>query len=114
MNTKKFDKKDYENRLASNQELMVMVAREFINEAGGLLEQLSELIEQQKWSEVARMAHRIKGASVEVSGRAMHDCAREVEISAKQEKSEGIADRVNQLMEEYRELEAELKNTILS
>jgi HPt (histidine-containing phosphotransfer) domain-containing protein len=66
--SKVFDNTDYESRLAYNHELMALVAVEFIKEATALLGMLQAHMADEDWDGFALVAHRLKGAALEVSG----------------------------------------------
>lgn len=74
-----FDIVDYGNRLANNKRLMILVAKEFLKESAMLVQQLLDYVAAEDWGNVARIAHRIKGASAEVSGFAMSISAKKIE-----------------------------------
>ncbi|MBJ7537959.1 Hpt domain-containing protein [Marinomonas transparens] len=114
LESKIFDYSDYENRLAFNQELMILVASEFIKEATGLLKQLHGFAEDQDWTNLAIVAHRLKGASSEVSSYGVNHGATEIEQLAKQHQVEGLSECLIHLSHEFELLKAALIAEILS
>jgi len=80
-----FDLEDFKNRMASSDELMALVAAEFLREAAYLVSQLETSIQAEDWLQVAQTAHRLKGACAEVSGQAMTQDARAIEFAAKED-----------------------------
>lgn len=81
LEAKVFDYEDYKNRLASNYELMTLVANEFISEATSLFELLQEAFVSQDWKSFDDLAHRLRGAALEVSGHKFCQLIREIEAS---------------------------------
>ncbi|MFT2097931.1 Hpt domain-containing protein [Marinomonas sp. 2405UD66-6] len=93
LETKVFDYEDYKNRLASNRELMALVANEFILEATSLFERFQEAFVSQDWKSLDDLAHRLRGAGLEVSGHRFCLLIREIEISFEEGRS--ISSEVN-------------------
>lgn len=85
LEVKVFDYADYKNRLASNHELMTLVAYEFISEATSLFDCFQKHFERQNWEKLDDLAHRLKGASLEVSGHKLCDLIAHIEMSLKEE-----------------------------
>lgn len=111
MNT--FDMEDYRNRLANNQMLMAMVAKEFIKETSQLVRELAVLVSQANWPKVAAIAHRLKGASAEVSGLSVSECAKEMELAAKKADSSKVHSALSKLQLEYENLLNVLTSKVL-
>ncbi|WP_394181617.1 Hpt domain-containing protein [Marinomonas posidonica] len=63
-----FDSSDFESRLARNEELMTLVAAEFLKEATGLLALLDTYIMECDWHNLGVVTNRLRGAGLEVSG----------------------------------------------
>lgn len=110
---KVFDNTDYESRLAYNHELMVLVAEEFIKEATGLLEVLQAHMSDEDWKSFALVAHRLKGAALEVSGFCFCRLITEMEGLAIQRNSGQLPNRYQALREEFDALVIALNQEIL-
>ena len=108
-----FDSTDYSNRLASNEELMALVAAEFIKEAQGLLGILHAHIVNQEWGEFSLVAHRLRGAALEVSGNRFCKLIADMEMLYKQGSVEAISSRYGMLKEEFDALVYALKQHVL-
>lgn len=111
---KVFDNSDYESRLAYNQELMAMVAEEFIKEAGVLLEALEAHITNVDMANFALVAHRLKGAGLEVSGYRFCRLINQMEEQAINGESDQLSSSYVALREEFEALVLALKQEILS
>ncbi|SBS26504.1 Hpt domain protein [Marinomonas spartinae] len=109
-----FDFNDFKNRMASSNELMALVAAEFLREAAYLVSQLDESIQAEDWLQVAQVAHRLKGASAEVSGQAMTESARAIEFAAKEGDFSVIAELYVALNKYYVALRDELSEFLLA
>lgn len=105
-----FDVIDYRNRLANNKMLMDLVAKEFIKESAGLVQQLIDYAAIEDWAKVAQVAHRIKGASAEVSGIAMSASAKIIEQAANKEDIMVIQEAVMQLRSNHIALQESLSS----
>jgi HPt (histidine-containing phosphotransfer) domain-containing protein len=110
---KVFDHADYESRLACNHELMVLVAGEFIKEASGLLDTLKAYMCNKDWQNVALVAHRLKGAGLEVSANRFCRLIDEVEERAAQHKNDVFPKQFNVLLVEFEALVLALNQHIL-
>ena len=110
---KVFDNTDYESRLAYNHELMTLVASEFIKEATVLLEMLQAHMMDEDWDDFALVAHRLKGAALEVSGYRFCQLITEMEGSAIQGKGDQLPIRYTALREAFEALALALKQEIL-
>ncbi|MGO3405904.1 Hpt domain-containing protein [Marinomonas sp.] len=106
-----FDAVNYGNRLGNNKMLMTLVAKEFLKESAGLVEQLLAHVAAEDWTNVARVAHRIKGASAEVSGLAMSDTAKRIESAAQADDATTVQQALEQLQKEYKALTAALSSS---
>lgn len=93
-----FDKSDFANRLGNNTQLMEIVVSEFLKEVSGLVPKLGECIKSQAWQDTGRLAHRIKGASAEVSAKVVREDARKIEDAVK-------ADNISSIPESFASLE---------
>jgi len=111
---KVFDNSDYENRLAYNHELMTMVAEEFIKEASVLLEALETHITNVDLANFALVAHRLKGAALEVSGYRFCRLINQIEEQAIKGESDQLSSCYAALTEEFEALVLALKQEILS
>ncbi|MCW8355681.1 Hpt domain-containing protein [Marinomonas pontica] len=109
-----FDNADYESRLACNHELMALVASEFIKEAEGLLVELSRHIQYQDWVNFALVAHRLKGAALEVSGYRFCQLISKMERHALQSDHQSLGEDHHHLKSEFIVLVKALKLDILS
>ncbi|KZN14106.1 hypothetical protein [Marinomonas sp. TW1] len=63
-----FDSSDFESRLARNEELMTLVAAEFLKEATSLLALLETYAMARDWPNLGLVTNRLRGAGLEVSG----------------------------------------------
>lgn len=109
-----FNNADYEIRLARNHELMILVAGEFIQEATELYDCLQTHLASHDWFNFALVAHRLKGASLEVSGYRFCQLITEVESLAKEHNGEGISSRLAALKIEFDKLVSALKHDVLT
>lgn len=109
-----FNNADYKIRLARNHELMVLVAGEFIMEATDLYECLQTHLASHDWLDLASVAHRLKGASLEVSGYRFCQLITEVETLAKEQNGEEISSRLVFLKIEFDKLVVALEQEILA
>lgn len=96
-----FDEVDYGNRLGNNKMLMTLVAKEFLKESAALVAQLHEHTMAEDWANVARVAHRIKGASAEVSGLAVSASSGSIESAAQAEDATTVLQLLEQLEKNY-------------
>lgn len=110
---KVFDNTDYSSRLACNQELMALVAAEFIKEAKSLLDILHTHIVNQEWDEFSLVLHRLKGAALEVSGNRFCKLIMEMEMQSKQGNFDTISSRYSILKEEFDALVYALNQYVL-
>ena len=111
---KVFDNTDYESRLAYNHELMTLVAGEFIKEATALLEMLQAHMADEDWADFALVAHRLKGAALEVSGYRFCQLITEMEGLALQGEGDKLPILHTALRSEFEALALALKQEILS
>jgi len=109
-----FNSVDYENRLARNHDLMVLVAGEFIIEATELYECLQVHLASHDWVNLAIVAHRLKGASLEVSGYRFCQLITEVEVLAKEHNVDKLSARLTTLTVEFDKLVIALNQDILA
>lgn len=110
---KVFDDTDYGSRLAYNHELMALVAGEFIKEATVLLDTLQAYMVDEDWHDFALVAHRLKGASLEVSGYRFCQLITDMKDLAIQGKGDLLPIRYTALSEEFDVLVFALKQEIL-
>lgn len=108
-----FDNADYSSRLACNQELMALVAAEFIKEAESLLDILHTHLVNQEWDEFSLVSHRLKGAALEVSGNRFCRLIVEMEIQSKQGNVDTISSSYSTLKEEFDALVYALNQYVL-
>ncbi|REG82570.1 Hpt domain-containing protein [Marinomonas pollencensis] len=106
-----FDIVDYGNRLGNNKMLMTLVAKEFLTEGAGLVEQIMAQAAADDWNAVARTAHRIKGASAEVSGLAMSATAQQLEVVLEKQDIDAAKQVLEQLQKDYVALASALSNS---
>lgn len=105
-----FDKKNFANRLANNEQLMSMVVTEFLKELGQLMPELAQSVTAGNWQMTKSLAHRIKGASAEVSANAVCEDARKIEDAVKSGNVASIADGFASLEENYKLLKKALSD----
>lgn len=98
---KVFDDTDYESRLAYNHELMALVAGEFIKEATTLLKTLQAHVNGGDWHDFALVAHRLRGAALEVSGYRFCQLISEMEALVIKHESDLLAAYHVALTEEF-------------
>lgn len=106
-----FDIVDYGNRLGNNKMLMTLVAKEFVKEGAGLIEQILVQAAANDWPAVARTAHRIKGSSAEVSGLAMNATAKQLEEALEKQDTELAKQALDQLQADYTALAQALSSS---
>ncbi|ADZ92874.1 Hpt domain-containing protein [Marinomonas mediterranea] len=82
---KQFDYHDFKWRLGENTELMKVVVSEFLNEAYSFLEAIEDEVTAKNWNQVAPLAHKVKGASSEVSSLYLPSLAKKLELAARDE-----------------------------
>lgn len=110
---KVFDNTDYESRLAYNHELMALVAVEFIKEATALLGMLQTHMAEEDWDDFALVAHRLKGAALEVSGYRLCRLIAEMEKLLIKHESDLLPTRYMALHEEFNVLVLALNQDVL-
>jgi len=110
---KVFDHNDYESRLAFNQELMTLVASEFIKEATALMVMLQNHLEAQDWHQFELVSHRLKGAALEVSGYRLCELIEAMKLHLSQSNSDLLVKSVQALVEELDALALSLQQEIL-
>jgi hypothetical protein len=109
-----FNNDDYEVRLAHNHELMALVAGEFIKEATELYGCLQTHLASYDWLNFTLVTHRLKGASLEVSGYRFCQLITEVESLVKEENGKGISSHLTSLKVEFDKLVAALEQEVLA
>lgn len=109
-----FNGADYETRLARNHDLMVLVAGEFIMEATELYECLQVHLASHDWVNLAIVAHRLKGASLEVSGYRFCQLITEVEALVKVHDFDRLTARLTSLTVEFDKLVIALNQEVLA
>lgn len=110
---KVFDNTDYESRLAYNHELMTLVAVEFVKEATTLLGVLQAHMADEDWDNFALVAHRLKGAALEVSGYRFCRLIAEMEKLSIKRESGLLPTRCMALNEEFEALVLALNQEVL-
>lgn len=108
-----FDNSDFESRLARNEELMALVAAEFLKEATGLLSLLEIHLIEQDWANLSIVTNRLKGAALEVSGYQFCAQLNLVEGLIVDENSVSLESAVQNLHDEFDRLSLALKHDIL-
>ncbi|MCW4630772.1 Hpt domain-containing protein [Marinomonas rhodophyticola] len=86
-----------ESRLTYNHELMTLVASESIKEATVFLDMLQAHMMDEGWENFALVAHRLKGAALEVSGYRFCQLITEMERVAIQGKGDQLPIRYTAL-----------------
>ena len=91
-------------RCMGNMDFAARVLRRFAGQFGGDVDQLrSSLIESDAGS-VARIAHRLKGTSANVSAVRLQAIAKEIEDLAAVENLSEVSDRVDEMLDAWNEL----------
>jgi HPt (histidine-containing phosphotransfer) domain-containing protein len=95
-----FDVDDLLTRCLGRIELAERILRTFETNLDRDVEQLEQAVRATDVTEIARLAHRIKGASLAVSARELTNCARSIEVSANAGQLAGIAADLDRLKRE--------------
>ena len=109
-----FDIDDYRDRLGGSEELMGLVAGEFRREIQDFMSQLHDLVSAGNWELVAPLAHRIKGASAEVSCTTMPTLAKSLELAARDEDADQVKKLHQDLVNALNGLLAEMNQVLPS
>lgn len=108
-----FDSSDFESRLARNEELMTLVAAEFLKEASGLLNLLEIYVMEQDWENLAITTNRLKGAALEVSGYLFCEQLSAMEALILDQSSSSLESVLQKLHDEFDRLSLVLKHDVL-
>ncbi len=108
-----FDSSDFESRLARNEELMILVAVEFLKEATGLLGLLDIYVMERDWDNLALVANRLRGAGLEVSGYQFCDKLADLQRIIDNEATPQLDKALIVLNTEFDRLSLALKHEIL-
>lgn len=79
-----FDQAEFSHRLMDDQELMQQVAQNFVQEMPRQLDNLQQALERGDVTAVAGLAHKIKGAAVNLAANHMAALAMQMEVAAKE------------------------------
>ncbi|WP_340818309.1 PAS domain S-box protein [Methanolobus sp. WCC4] len=103
------DKKDLMERL-DNEDVRNRIISIFLNDAPGQFAKLKGHLEKGEMQKVMEYAHKIKGASANISGIALSRIAGEIEQSAKLDNFDDVMSMIPELEKQYYLLETVLKD----
>ena len=107
-----FDYKDFNSRMGENAELMALVASEYLRESAEIMALLDASVKRMDFDQVRSVAHRLKGASAEVSAQSLSDLAKQLESSAKANDEAQVLSYMRVLKEAYKTLLLEIQQTL--
>ncbi|TDO95525.1 Hpt domain-containing protein [Marinomonas balearica] len=107
--TTQFDYSDFKWRLGENTELMKVVVSEFLNETYAFLDKIESATEAENWDDVASFAHKVKGASSEVSSLHLPSLAKKLELAARAKTIEDVLIFKADLRRSFEALEGEMR-----
>lgn len=103
-------------RCAGSTEVLALVLAEFTSSTASVEHDLMKLNESQSMSEIAMMAHSLKGAAANIGAdvlsehaRALETAAKEMETEDLEEKIHAIKDALSDVREDIKQLQAELE-----
>ncbi|MFD1383420.1 Hpt domain-containing protein [Rhodanobacter aciditrophus] len=107
-----FDYKDYNSRMGENAELMALVASEYLRESEEIMDRLELAVAGMDFEKVRSIAHRLKGASSEVSAQSLSDLCKRLEDAAKANDDGQVLALMRVLKAAYKTLLLEIKETL--
>lgn len=95
-------------RCMGNTDFAARVLRRFAGQFGGDVDQLRSSLNESDAGSVARIAHRLKGTSANVSAMRLQAIAKEIEDLAAAENLSEVSSRVDEMLDVWNELVAML------
>ncbi len=110
--TPQFDYDDFCSRMGGNQALMGVVAKEFIRESVEIIALLDIAVEQLDYAEIKRLAHRLKGASAEVSATTLHQASQMLGSAAEAKDNQEIKARLGVILASHNVVGKDIKQIL--
>ncbi len=104
-----FDYDDMSKRLMHNKDLMQSVAEIFFEDLTEQIAELEQSIIEGDAIQVAAIAHKIKGASANVGGKALSALSLELELASKADNLDGMKENVALLKQSFNTLKAAME-----
>jgi PAS domain S-box-containing protein len=106
-----FDKPLFSHRLMGDESLMKQVVENFLADMPQQLADIEEAGREGERDAIAKLAHKIKGASANMAAEEMSACAQQLEQAAKEGDQEKFHELIEQLSHSFQRLITVLNNT---
>lgn len=107
-----FDRTAVSKRLLDDEEMLLLIARTFIDDMKQQMEAITTLVAEGNIEQIAQQAHKIKGSSANMGGMVLSELAQSIEMAGKATDMETIHQQLPKLQQSFiilkQEIEAEL------
>ena len=101
------------NRMGGDEQILLILAETFLEDAPIVMEQLEQAIQQQDATGIHFGAHKMKGLAANFDGLATTHVAAELEACGRAQKTEGLQKLWTSLVHEVKRLEDAIQHQIL-
>lgn len=105
-----WDKKSLLKRVRGKSDRVEKLVNIFIKHSDPQISTLLNLYSEKNYSELTQVAHAVKGSSANLSANRLSQSSGELEILAKQEKHSELENKINNVIQDYKDLRSLLKS----
>ncbi len=107
-----FDYKAVSNRLLDDKDLVITVAKVFVDDMAQQVSELVELVGSGDHQKIAIQAHKIKGSSANMGGMILSMRAKTIEMAGKEGNLDAIQDELSKLEQSFFHLRDEIQKVL--